>query len=137
MTGALAVQKAVIARLAGDPVLAGLVCGVHDQPPPGARLPYVALGRSGVVDWSTKTERGARHRLDLIVHADHRGQARTKVAAERILALVTDTPLEIDGQDCIAVRPLLHETVTDPAERLVQTILRVEVTTLDPSTLTP
>lgn len=74
MSASLAVQKAVVAALAGLP---GLV-GVFDGPPADVGAPYAVIGPDLVNDWSSKTETGHSTRLAVTIWDDRPGAARLR-----------------------------------------------------------
>lgn len=109
MTASLAVQKAVVAALAG---LDGLT-GVFDGPPPDAAAPYAVIGPDLVADRSHKT--GASHEVRLLVTLwdDRPGGARLRslqaAAVPALLALAG----QWDGRRIVLVR-LLRAGVDGP-----------------------
>ena len=131
MMDALAVQEAVLDRLWSDDPLAAWVTGIYDSAPEDARLPYITLGQTSAFDWSTKTEAGARHRLDLMVFTGHRGQAEAKAIAGHLAHLLGPSapagPLIVNGQAAVTTRILAFDSRVEPVERLAQTLVRVEV----------
>ncbi len=83
---ALAVQKAVIARLRDDAALAALLGGahVHDHVPRGTSPPYVALARFESGDLSSSGAEGAEHRFTLHVWPEAQGRAQAHEIAAAI-----------------------------------------------------
>lgn len=80
---AAALQGAIYAHLAADPVLSGLVgSGIYDAIPAG-ELPetYVVLGPEDVRDRSTASSAGAEHRLTISVITGVAGFATAKAVA--------------------------------------------------------
>lgn len=81
-----AVRARVLALLAGDDALAGLVHGIFDGTPPRASAPYVTVGAAEGADWGTKDRAGREIRLTLALAGvgsgvDDRAAARIEVAA--------------------------------------------------------
>jgi hypothetical protein len=86
----LPLQEAIHARLTQDPVIAGLVAGrIHDDPPhtatrTGEGLPYIVLGDEEVDAWSTATDRGALHAVQISIVSGQRGFAGLKRIAQAV-----------------------------------------------------
>lgn len=77
MSGAAgAVQAALVAALAADPIIAAAGCGVFDGPPARAPYPYVAIDGGQVLDWSVKGARGREHRVGITIWDDGMASAR-------------------------------------------------------------
>ena len=67
MTAALELQSAIVAALRASSSLTGLLGGafVYDDAPDTRRPPYVVLGPIETVDWSTATEDGEEHFIEI------------------------------------------------------------------------
>ena len=75
---ALALQAAVVAALGADAGVSALVgTRIYDVPPREVTFPYVTIGPANVTDWSTSTEAGAEHRLELHIWSRQRGKKET------------------------------------------------------------
>lgn len=101
----LALQKAVLAALAGDAATGALIGDrIHDAAPRNAAFPYLAFGSVRSADWSTGTEAGAEHRITL--HAWSRGRGRAEVAAiaAAAVAALDDADLDLDGHHLVGLR---------------------------------
>lgn len=106
MTAApLVLQKAVYAALAGDAGLGALVGDrIHDGPPRSLAFPYVTLGDGRATDWSTGTEAGTEHRLQLHTWSRERGKAECWAVLDAIrAALDADLPA-LDGHALVNLR---------------------------------
>ena len=101
MTYALSwpLQQALHAKIAGD---AGCVAyfgeRIFDAAPPfgpdaAAEGLYLTIGDETVVDWSTASDRGARHQVTLTVHAPRHGYAEAKQAAAAVSDVLLDGTL--------------------------------------------
>ncbi len=102
---AFALQKAVLAALVADTALAALVGErIHDAPPRAQEFPYVAFGEAGERDWSSGSESGAEHRLTLLAWSRHRGKREALAIAERIVAVLHDAALTLDGHRLVNLR---------------------------------
>ena len=105
MTSAtLALTRAVIASLSGDPTLSARVTGVFDAPPPGAKLPYVTVGADAGADWSTKSTPGREHRLHITAWDVPLASARCADLMAAIEATVSAIGAALDGHRLISMR---------------------------------
>lgn len=94
---ALALQKAVIARLRDDAGLVALLGGahVHDHVARGMAPPYVALARFESRDLSSSGAAGAEHRFALHVWPEAQGRAEAHAIAAAIETALA-VPLALD-----------------------------------------
>lgn len=90
-----ALQSAVFGALSSDSELNGLAGGVFDAEPSGAPDLYVALGPERVTDMSDRTGTGAAHEFEVAVVTTRDGFADAKVAAERVSAILTESPPDL------------------------------------------
>jgi hypothetical protein len=101
MTYALSwpLQQALHAAIAGDPDCAAFFgARIYDAAPPfgqdaAAEGLYLTIGDETVVDWSTATDRGARHQVTLTVYAPRHGYAEAKQAAAAVSDVLLDGTL--------------------------------------------
>ncbi|MBN9046185.1 MAG: DUF3168 domain-containing protein [Rhizobiales bacterium] len=100
MTGsAAALQKGLFEALRDDAELAVLLGGkrIHDRVPPKTPFPYVTLGETVSRDWSTATEAGAEHFLNILIWARDSGRGRVLDIAGRIAVILGDGLPLLDG----------------------------------------
>lgn len=103
MSGAeQAVRAKVLALLANDAELTGLVHGIFDGTPPRASAPYVSVGGAEGVDWGTKDRAGREVRVTLALVGV--GAAIDDVAAGRIDAAVAALRGAADGWSIVSAR---------------------------------
>ena len=101
MTYALSwpLQQALHAAIAGDVGCAGFFGPrIYDAAPPfgpdaSAEGLYLTIGDETVLDWSTASDRGARHQVMLTVYAPRHGFAEAKQAAAAVSEVMLDGPL--------------------------------------------
>jgi hypothetical protein len=92
----LVLQAAAVSALRAHPVLANVLTGVYDGPPPRAAFPYIAINDGFTSDWSTKTATGREVRLALTVWDD--GEEPTRLsslmghAEDAMAAVARDLP---------------------------------------------
>ena len=97
-----AVRARLVALLAADGPLAGLVHGIFDYPPRRAAMPHVAVGSAESGDWGTKDRAGREVRLTLLLAGtDPDGPGE---AAARIEAMLPSLRGAADGWEVVAVR---------------------------------
>ena len=122
MSASLAVQRLVVAALAGIPG----VTGVYDGPPVDAAAPYLVIGPDVVTDWSTKTETGHEHRLAVSVWDAGPGTARAKALMGPVETALAALAGRRDGHSVVSSRLLRTLVLTDP-EGWTQGIVEVRV----------
>jgi hypothetical protein len=101
----LALQKAAYAALADDAGLGALVGDrIFDGPPRSLAFPYVTLGDARATDWSTGTEEGTEHRLQLHAWSRERGKAECWAVLDAIRAALDPGALDLDGHALVNLR---------------------------------
>nr|WP_246374929.1 DUF3168 domain-containing protein [Pseudochelatococcus contaminans] len=124
-------REAIVARLAGDEALVGLLGGkrLYDEPPRGIGGVYAVLSDTRSRDWSTGSDSGCEQDFAISVWA-HAGGARSALlAAARIEALLHDTPLTLDGHRLVNLRVTSAETRRDERANRSRTVLRLRAVT--------
>ena len=102
---ALALQKAVYGALITDAGVAALVGNrIFDGPPRNLAFPSVTFGDTRSADWSTATEDGAEHRLQLHAWSRERGKAECWAVLDAIRAALAAGGLEPDGHALVNLR---------------------------------
>ncbi|MBN8531724.1 MAG: DUF3168 domain-containing protein [Alphaproteobacteria bacterium] len=107
---ALAVQKALVAKLAGDATLMGLITAVYDFVPEDAVFPYLTLGDGVARDYAVKDAKGMEHLLDLHFWSRGRGRKALLDIAERVYALLHEGTMTVTGHALINMRVEAVET---------------------------
>lgn len=100
MGASLAMQRLMVAALSGVPGISG----VYDGPPAGAVPPYVVIGPALVTDWSTKTETGHEHRVQLRVWDEGRSAARVRPLMAAVEAAMAELHGGADGHWLVSSR---------------------------------
>jgi hypothetical protein len=139
MTYALSwpLQAAVRACLAADPAVTALIGdSLHDAPPQidgplAAEGVYAVIGDEAVADWSTKTDRGAEHRIAIAVYAAAEGFAAAKEAAGAICDALLAGPLAPSRGHVVGVHFLGAETAREEEGALRRVTLRFRVVVED------
>jgi len=123
MSASLAMQRLMVAALAS----VDGVTGVFDVPPVDAAGPYLTVGPDLVSDWSTKTETGHEHRVQVRVWDEGPGVARLKPLMGAVEAALAGLSGARDGHVLVSsrlVRALVLGEVGGWNEGLVEFRLR-------------
>ncbi len=112
MSAGRALQEAVFSALVADTTLTTLLGGakVYDGAPRNAAAPYVHLGEMVARDWSTATEAGAEVNFAVVAWSRLPGRSEGLAIAERVVALLHDAALTLDGWRLVNLRHLATET---------------------------
>ena len=86
MSAALEIQKTIYDQLIADQELVSLLNGpdIFDGEPDRRELPYVLFGAIESDDWSTATEDGEEHLVELVVWSSADGRMEAALIAEAI-----------------------------------------------------
>jgi Protein of unknown function (DUF3168) len=124
----IAVQSAAVTALETHPVLAQILSGVFDGPPPRASYPYISVVDSMSSDWSTKTATGREIRLAINVWDDGEEASRLHNlmghAEEAIAAMARDLPGWHVASN-VFLRSLIARDASGPWTGLVEHRIRV------------
>ncbi|MBV2142645.1 DUF3168 domain-containing protein [Falsochrobactrum sp. TDYN1] len=98
-SGAAALQKALFEALRNDGELIETLGGerVYDRVPPKTPFPYITLGETLSRDWSTASEPGGEHFLNIQIWAREAGRKRVLDIAAHIATRLADGMLSLDG----------------------------------------
>ncbi|MDB5569073.1 MAG: hypothetical protein JWN93_256 [Hyphomicrobiales bacterium] len=131
LSPAIALRKAMRDRLlANSALLARLGAQrIHDEAPRAAATPYVTFTQAQMRDWSTMTDRGAEHVLNLDVWSSRPGAHEALEIAALVAAALDDAPLALDGHRLVSLRCLDTQTGRENANRFVRARLRFRAVT--------
>jgi hypothetical protein len=112
MSAARELQEAVFDALSDDTPLAALLGGdrVYDSTPRNAEAPYVHLGEIVARDWSTATEAGTEISFAVVVWSRTPGRTEGLAIASRVVTLLHDAALTLDGWRLVNLRHIATET---------------------------
>jgi hypothetical protein len=112
MSAGRSLQEAVFAALVADAEFEDMIGGakVFDSVPRNAAAPYVHLGEMVCRDWSTATEAGAEISFAVAVWSRGEGRSEGFQIAERVVTLLHDVALTLDGWRLVNLRHLATET---------------------------
>ena len=126
-----ALQKGIFAKLSADTAVVACLGGQHiyDDVPRNAEFPYLTLGQSALVDWSTGTEYGAEHVLTLHVWSRAGGTRETLDIIAAVNEVLKDVPIELPGHVLVNLRFEYADARRDPDGETVHGILRYRAVT--------
>ncbi|MCB1385915.1 MAG: DUF3168 domain-containing protein [Nitratireductor sp.] len=115
MTAALELQTAIVAALRQSSALTGLLGGAHvyDDVPDSRRPPYVVIGPLETVDWSTSTEEGEEHFIEIAAWSQGNGRKQAVAAAAEIRSALSALPASLPGH---VIVNFAHETTRSEAD---------------------
>ncbi|MEX6505621.1 DUF3168 domain-containing protein [Jiella sp. M17.18] len=124
-------QETIFATLTSDAALTTMLGGpkVFDRRPEHAVFPYLTLGRTAVVDWSTGTEDGAEHILTLHVWAKGGGKAETYEIMDQVSRKLDDAHLTLPGHHLVNLQLQFAEARQEPDSPAYHGILRFRAVT--------
>ncbi|MBG0810585.1 DUF3168 domain-containing protein [Methylosinus sp. H3A] len=131
LSAILALRKAMRARLAANGDLLAALGGakIYDEAPRGAEAPYLLFTDTRLRDWSTAEARGAEQFVTLSIVSNQRGAAEGLAIGEKIVALLDEAPLTLDGHHLVDLRHQGSETRREHNGRFARVDLRFRATT--------
>ncbi|MFD2237045.1 DUF3168 domain-containing protein [Aureimonas populi] len=124
-------QATIVSTLSSDPAVTGLLGGpkIFDHVPERARFPYLTLGRTAVMDWSTGTEDGHEHLLTLHVWARGGSKGETYEIMDKVSTKLHDASLPLDGHRLVNLQLQFAEARQEPESPTYHGILRFRAVT--------
>ncbi|MEF2073830.1 DUF3168 domain-containing protein [Consotaella aegiceratis] len=124
-------QTSIFQALTSDPGVLSLLGGpkVFDRTPERASFPYLTLGRTAVMDWSTGTEDGSEHILTLHVWARGGGKKETYEIMDKVSAKLHGAHLPVEGHHLVNLQLQYAEARQEPDEPTYHGILRFRAVT--------
>lgn len=102
-----ALQQAIFAALSASSDLQALIGNrLFDYVPPDSVFPYVVLGDGSEADWSTATENGTEHAIQIDVWSREPGHKEAKQIADVIRTTLNNAALAVSGVTLIDIRYL-------------------------------
>src|SRR5438105_1277272 len=95
-----ALQQAIFAALSASSDLQALIGApprLFDYAPPDSAFPYVVLGDGSETDWSTATEDGTEHAVQVDVWSRAPGHKEARQIADVIHAALNHAALTVSG----------------------------------------
>jgi len=110
-----ALQQAIFATLSASSDLQTLIGNrLFDYVPPDSAFPYVVLGDGAESDWSTSTEDGTEHSIQIDVWSREPGHKEAKQIADVIRAALNNSSLTVSGATLIDIRHLTTDFSREP-----------------------
>jgi hypothetical protein len=126
-----ALQRSIYQVLSGSPELTSLLGGdrIYSDAPQAAPLPYISLGQTVNLDWSTGTEDGTEHSLTLHVWSRADSAAEVHEIIQVIRTLLHNQPLLLDDHYLVNLRHEFTEARRDPDGETMHGIVRYRAVT--------
>lgn len=127
----VALRKAIIARLSTDAALLAALSGakIYDEAPRAIEPPYLLFADTQMRDWSTPESQGAEQFSTLSVISTQRGSREALDIAQRVVELLNEASLAVEGHHLVDLRHLALETRREHNGRLARVNLRFRATT--------
>jgi len=125
-----ALQRSIYQALTGSPELTSLLGGesVYSNPPAAAQFPYITLGQTVNLDWSTGTEDGNEHSLTLHVWS-RAGAAQVHEIIEVVRMVLHNQPLSLEDHYLVNLRHEFTQARIDPDGETMHGIVRYRAVT--------
>lgn len=126
-----ALQRAVYAALAADPVVTALLGAdkIFDDVPREAEFPYVVFGPGLERDWGAGASPGHEHVLVLHVWSRLSGRRQTLEVMDAVRSALHDRHLPLEGHRLINLRHEMSEARRDDDGETYQGIVRFRAVT--------
>lgn len=124
-------QTTIVSTLTHDPALRARLGGpkVFDRVPERAVFPYLTLGRTAVVDWSTGTEDGSEHILTLHVWSKGGSKQEAYEIMDMVSNALHDQALPLTSHRLVNLQLQFAEARQEPDSPAYHGILRFRAVT--------
>ena len=119
-------QTGIVRALQTDAGLVSLLGGpkIFDHAPDRVGFPYLTLGRSAVIDWSTGTEDGDEHVLTLHVWSRGGSKAEAYEIMDKVSTRLQGETLNLESHRLVNLQLQFAEARREPGEPVYHGILR-------------
>ncbi|ODR98423.1 hypothetical protein AUC68_08255 [Methyloceanibacter methanicus] len=126
-----ALQRSIYQTLSNAPALTSLLGGaaIYSKAPQGQALPYITLGQTVTLDWSTGTDDGTEHDLTLHVWTDADSAEKVHEIMDTVKTLLHDRPLSVEDHYLVNLRHEFAEARIDPDGETMHGIVRYRAVT--------
>jgi uncharacterized protein DUF3168 len=127
MSASWALQQAVFAELAANDAVKdafGDPPRIFDVAPRGAAFPYCVIGDDAMSDWSTATETGSEHLLEIRAWSRAAGHKEAKLAASAVQDALDGASLSVDGETLIDIRHLATSFTRESDGETIRAVLK-------------
>ena len=127
-----ALQRNIYQALTNSSELTSLLGGdrIYSQAPPAAQFPFITLGQTVNLDWSTGTDEGAEHSLTLHVWSRADGAREVHEILEMIRTVLHDQLLTLEDHYLVNLRHEFMEARLDPDGETMHGIVRYRAVTV-------
>ena len=126
-----ALERKIYQALRNSSELTSLLGGdrIYSQAPPAAQFPFITLGQTVNLDWSTGTDEGAEHSLTLHVWSRADGAREVHEILEMIRTVLHDQLLALEDHYLVNLRHEFMEARLDPDGETMHGIVRYRAVT--------
>ena len=126
-----ALQRSIYQALVNSSELTLLLGGdrIYSDVPPAAQFPYITLGQTVNLDWSTGTEDGTEHSLTLHVWSRAGSSVEVHEIIQVIRMLLHNQPLTLEDHYLINLRHEFTEARLDADRETLHGIVRYRAVT--------
>jgi hypothetical protein len=125
-----ALQRNIYQALTSSSELTSLLGDrIYSQAPPAAQFPFITLGQTVNLDWSTGTDEGAEHSLTLHVWSRADGAREVHEILEMIRTVLHDQLLALEDHYLVNLRHEFMEARLDPDGETMHGIVRYRAVT--------
>jgi hypothetical protein len=126
-----ALERKIYQALRNSSELTSLLGGdrIYSQAPPAAQFPFITLGQTVNLDWSTGTDEGAEHSLTLHVWSRADGAREVHEILEMIRTVLHDQLLALEDHCLVNLRHEFMEARLDPDGETMHGIVRYRAVT--------
>lgn len=107
-------QVAIVAKLRASTALMALIKGIYDEPPKGAKLPYVTVGPLFELPADAHNQRGLDDIVTLHVWSDYKGNKEPAEIFAALDAALDRQPLTVAGWTDVSIALDEAHTTSDP-----------------------
>lgn len=121
-----ALEESLFALLKADNALQSLLggCEIYREPRRSNAFPYLTLGVTFSRDWSTGTETGDKHQLQIHVWADNQSQTLVRSILARLDALLTAPSLVLVDHHLVNLQRQRSEVRQERKPRLLHGVMQ-------------
>jgi hypothetical protein len=126
-----ALQCSIYQALTNSAELTSLLGGdrIYSEAPPAAQFPFITLGQTVNLDWSTGTEDGTEHSLTMHVWSQADGAREVHEILEMIRNVLHDQALALEDHYLVNLRHEFMEARLDPDGETMHGIVRYRAVT--------
>lgn len=126
-----ALQRSIYQTLSNSAALTSQLGGarIYNKAPQAQALPYITLGQTVNLDWSTGTDDGSEHDLTLHIWTNADSDDPVHEIMDGVRRLLHDQPLSLDGHYLVNLRHAFSEARIDPDGEAMHGIVRFRAVT--------